>query len=110
MSIKIYYRYHSEYNYELNIIEPIIHRNYDDNIFYIESIIKYKYYYTIINNINYYHRIDGPAFSRYYSNLCDKDDAFLIKGNICSKKEFANITKHLICKYCKEFCKQRCFI
>lgn len=50
------------------------------------------------------HRLDGPSHS-YCNNVF-----YYIHGQSLSVKEFVKETKHLICKYCQDFCKQKCFI
>ena len=51
------------------------------------------------------HRLDGPA-------IIDQGDiVYYIGGQDLSddSEDFANVTKHLICKSCEKFCKQSCF-
>lgn len=79
------------------------------------------------------HKINGPAYIRtddfgnkrieYFLNgsnhrddgLCifsdndQIDSGLYLNGIWYNKKDFAEKTKHLICKYCNKFCKQKCF-
>ena len=50
------------------------------------------------------HRLDGPASINYFNK------EYAINDKHYSKKEFAKETKHLVCRNCGRFCKQRCFI
>ena len=52
-------------------------------------------------------KIDGPAIET--TGNYHHGDIFYIKGQCFFANEFAEKTKHLICKNCKEFCKQNCF-
>ena len=50
------------------------------------------------------HRIDGPAEKYSYK------PKFWINGTEFFPVTFAFKTKHLICEYCNDFCKQECFV
>ena len=92
--------------------------------YYFDIISKYgilnNYYYNTITNeyfgenssCRFYfnlemerHRLDGPAHIGEFNIIL-----FYINGIYYRKSEFAVKTNHLICKNCKEFCKQRCFL
>lgn len=80
---------------------------YDDDKFYYNDITKQyfiinnslgKYYFNLNGNS---HRDDGPTWPEYELFYLNKIGYHTI--------DFAMKTSHLICKYCKKFCKQRCF-
>ena len=49
------------------------------------------------------HRLDGPA------HIYNSNKYYWINSKHYSEKEFAEETKHLICKSCGDFCRQKCF-
>ena len=51
------------------------------------------------------HRTDGPAEQYVYSK-----PKFWMHNMQLSPAVFAYKTKHLICEYCNDFCKQECFL
>ena len=81
-----------------------------NDIFYYNDIID-KFFVKSGAEIGFFnkegnlHNEDGPAsifdtstYKFYYLN-----------NNNISKKKFTKETRHLICKWCDDFCKQQCF-
>ena len=66
------------------------------------KIIKIEYFKDGFN-----HRDDGPAieYLRYEKLL-----TFYLNGKFILPYKFAEETNHLICKSCRTFCKQLCFL
>lgn len=65
----------------------------------------YSHPYMYYNKNYLVHRDDG--YAAIYLN--DNDGVFYINGISVNFIEFADETNHLICNYCREFCKQKCF-
>ena len=93
-------------------------KNYSDNIIIYFSIHTGKkhrdgnYAVKSANELFYYkngklNRIDGAAL--IIDNIINFSYYFYIDEKWMYEKEFAKETNHLICKFCEEFCKQRCF-
>ena len=74
-----------------------------DNGFFIKT--KNINYY--INNNGYKHREDGYAYIN--KNNIENSD-YCINGYYYSCNFFAIKTKHILCSFCNNFCKQKCFI
>ena len=94
-----------------------------NNIIYNKVIAQYSpynnYYYNTITNeyfgqnycCRFYfnlkgqnHRIDGPAHLGTWNLIL-----YYINNIHYNELEFADLTNHLICKNCNNFCKQKCF-
>lgn len=73
-----------------------------------DQVTKYLKYFPNYRNFAQLHKDDGPAIETTKKEYIHKYFYYL-KGNPFDIKEFAEKTKHLICKNCKEFCKQNCF-
>lgn len=72
-----------------------------NNLYYVENYSKTDNVY--FNDEGYIHNINN--YASYYHNLKN----FFINGRIYEETHFAEETNHLICKFCKIFCKQECF-
>lgn len=51
------------------------------------------------------HNEDGPATIFYTSTY----KFYYLNNNNISKEKFTKETRHLICEWCDDFCKQQCF-
>ena len=80
-----------------------IHRK-NGPAYYLDNNLHIEYFENGLN-----HRLDGPALlsKDKYNNITNIN---YINGRLLWPKEFAEETSHLICEYCKEFCKQKCFV
>lgn len=58
------------------------------------------------NNEFYVHRDDGYAAINRNNDFSRQ---FYINGINYQSLKFAKLTKHTICKYCENFCNQKCF-
>ena len=67
----------------------------------INNLSEEKFYLT---KTGMQHRLDGHAAIFCY------DKYFYIYGIYRNNLEFAKETKHLVCKLCYDFCKQKCFL
>lgn len=96
---------------EIEKPKNIYYEIYDDDKFYYDD--NNNQYLMKDSNGTYYYfnkdlelcRENGPAV-QYIESIFN---LYYINARYLFKKEFANLTNHLICYSCNDFCKQNCF-